>query len=162
MTPYTVALATLWMATVAHGQHLKTEVLWPGEPLVAFDLACDQARLERELSVWRLETAYDSERGEVLQWTFTMRQALGFNDVFLRREVEPPFEKLSIRVRNVGASLDLAVKIADVNHAEYRAGRMKLAGGGGWQEVEWGFDEFRVASWSKDPDGRFNWPVRYL
>jgi len=161
VTAHMLALLAL-LACSGSTQEMRTEVLWPGHPSAAFDLARDEARLRSEMTEWSLEDAKDPERGDVTRWAFTMKPGFGFNDIFRRREIERPFETLSLLIRNTDAPFTLSVKIADRGNAEYTPKPVRLEADGKWQRVDWPWSEFALAGWSKDPDGAFNWPAKYL
>jgi len=149
-------------ASLADGQPLQPQVLWPGHPASAFDAARDSARLERELTVWGIEDTTDPERGEVTRWSFRLKQDLGFNDIFWRGGIDRPFEQLSLWVKNLGPGFSLAVKLGETGGAEYTAPPIPLDAGGDWRKIELPFPRFRVASWSSDPNGTLDLPLRYL
>jgi hypothetical protein len=155
-------LAFLVHCSPSFAQELRTEVLWPGHPASAFDLARDEARLRKEMTAWSLDDAKDPERGEVTRWAFTMRPGFGFDDIFWRHEIERPFETLSLWVRNAGAPFTLSLKVADKGNAEYTPKPVALPGDGTWRRVDWPWQDFALASWSKDADGAFDWPAPYL
>ncbi len=147
---------------VAGCQELRTEVLWPGHPAAELDVARDKARLQKELTAWSLEDTQDAERGAVTRWAFTLKGDFGFNDIFRRREIERPFETLSLWVRNTGGPFSLSLKMADQGNAEYTPKPVRLEGDGKWRQVGWPWSEFALAGWSRDADGAFDWPARYL
>jgi len=157
------ALALLLAAaSFAHAQPLQPDVIWPGHPASAFDAARDSARLERELASWAIEDVTDPTHGEVTRWSFRLKQDLGFNDIFWRGGIERPFEALSFWAKNLGAPFSLAIKLGETGGAEYTAPPIPLDAGGEWRKIELPFPEFKVASWSSDPNGALDFPLRYL
>jgi len=139
----------------------QRELLWPGNPASALDLARDPARLEREFSVCRLEDFSDEMRRDVTQWTFSPRPGTAFNDVFWRGEVERPFSKLFLFVCNKRHGFTLAVKIGEEDGSEYTA-RREFLDPGDWQRVDFPFEEFALASWSKDENEALDFPLKYV
>lgn len=139
----------------------QRELLWPGHPASALDMARDQTRLEREFSRCRLEDVMDDLREDVTRWAFSPRPGTAFNDVFWRGEVDRPFEKLFFFVYSKSHGLTLAVKIGEGDGSEYTA-RREFIDPGDWQRIEFPFDEFALASWSKDENNTFDFPLKYI
>jgi len=131
-------------------------VLFDGSPATAWDTARDQARLGREFSVSELVQAPGC-----LRWRFVSK-GVSFNDIFLRRQVPHKFEAIRVLVRNEGAAVTLSAKVADAEFAEWTPEPVKLDAGAGWQWVEFPREQWRVAPWSNDADGRLDLPVQYF
>lgn len=127
----------------------------------AWDTARDAARLAREFVDNTIASATDGIEGPVLDWRFELREG-GFADIFCRRRVEAPFDRLRLRVRNLGEGLTLAVKLGDDGGAEWTVTPQLLPAGDAWRTVEFPWTDWRVASWSKDVDGELSLPCRYL
>jgi hypothetical protein len=157
---FVLALSCLAPAGRAVPQ-LQHELLWPGHPASALDMARNAARLEREFSVSRLEDFRDELRGNVTRWTFSPRPGTAFNDVFWRGEVDRPFDKLFFFVCNKSHGFTLAVKIGEQDGSEYTA-RREFLDPGDWQRIEFPFEEFALASWSKDENDAFDFPLKYI
>ncbi len=148
-----IAVAALAAAAAAFGaEELQRTVHFAGAPAGAWDSARDEARLNREYSRFTL-----SQGEGAAIWRFATKDP-AFADIFLRRPIEDAFSALALRVRNAGAPLRLAVKLADANGAEWTVPAVDLPAGGEWQEVRFPWEKFAVASWSKDANGRFDWP----
>jgi len=134
------------------------EVLFDGTTLEGWDTARDSARLKREFAV--SELALTPSRN-ALRWRFVSK-GVAFNDIFLRRPVGRRFDALRVRVRNLGAPVTLAVKAADANRAEWTANTTVLPTASEWTWVEFPWAQWQPASWSKDPDGRLDFPLSYV
>ncbi len=90
----------------------ETVRLDPPGNLAAWDRARDASRLEAEYHHNELTQADVPGEGQVIDWAFaTTRDA--YADIFCRRAIDRPFERLRIRIRNLGAPLKLAAKVAD-------------------------------------------------
>ena len=137
---------------------METEVLFDGAGLDDWDAARGAARLSREFSVSELTQV---EEPNALQWRFVSK-GVSFNDIFLRRETVRPFERFRMLVQNEGAALTLACKAADAGGAEWTANRSVLKASGDWQWVEFPRTQWRVASWSRDDDGKLDFPLKYF
>lgn len=156
-----VRLACLLIAALAVNAAclgIETEVLFDGTPASMWDAGRDQERLERELAVHEMTQATEPE---ALSWRFVSKE-FPFNDIFLRRGISRRFSTIRVRVRNEGAGLTLACKIADDGGAEWSANQVPLAAGQDWTWVEFPWEEWKVASWSRDEDGRMGFPLRYF
>ncbi len=140
----------------ASGAAVQREVLFAGTPADAWDSGRDAARMTREYARHEVTTT-----GNALCWRFVSREP-PFADLFLRRPIERPFTVLHLRLRNGGGPFRFAVKLVDANGAEYTVPPVALPASDAWQEVRLPWERFAVASWSKDPDGQFNWPARAL
>jgi len=137
----------------------ETTVLWDGHSPGDWDTARDSARLAAEFSLSDISPVVGPDEG--LCWTFVSK-GVAFNDLFLRKPIERRFERLRLRARNAGAALTLAVKLGDAHGAEWTAGQVPVAEGAEWQWVEFPWDDWRVASWSTDPDGALDFPTVHL
>jgi hypothetical protein len=130
----------------------ETDVLSGAGVPAEWDAARDANRLDRELSVHELRQEADG-----LRWRFTSKGPQ-FNDIFLRREVHAPFAEIVVRARNDGAALKLALKVRDANGAEWTVPAVPFAAGAE-QTFHFPADRWAVASWSKDADGRLDFPL---
>jgi len=139
----------------------RTTVLDSCDNTLCWDLGRSTDRIAREFTEDKIETVNDARRGKVLRWTFEPR-AVQFNDLFLRRRIGEPFESIGLWVRNRGEKLSFTMKLGDANGAEYSPKPLPLAGDGKWRRVVFSLRDFHVGSWSKDPDGRLDFPIRYL
>ena len=154
------AMMFLLGPTLGLAQPVETEVLFAGSGAEQWDTARSRARLEQEFSSSELGQA-ESDGQAVLTWRFVSR-GVGFNDIFLRRPVERFFDLLRFRVRNLGAPVTLACKVADASRAEWTANQVKLTAQQGWQWLEFPRSEWHVASWSSDRDGKLDFPLAYV
>ena len=116
---------------------LETEVLFEGAEAEAWDPARDRARLTREFSVAEL-TPLPNERG--VRWRF-VSNGVGFNDIFLRKPIRRPFERVRFSLRNRGEPLTVASKVRDANGAEWTAQTVRLPRTATWTWVEFPWDE---------------------
>lgn len=151
-------LTLLALLLVTLGQATETEVVFEGSNAALWDNARDASRLAQEFSKADLSAAKDPDS---ISWRFVSK-GVAFNDIFLRRPVDRPFSALRVRVRNEGAPVSLAMKLADAGGAEWTVKSVPLAAGGDWQWVEFPREEWKVAGWSNDPDGRLDFPLRYV
>lgn len=135
----------------------ETEVLFDGTGPAEWNTQRDSARLEREFSLSELAQAADPP---ALQWRFVSR-GVGFNDIFLMKPITRPFGRFRVLVRNEGAPVTLACKVRDDSRAEWTANRVPVEPGD-WRWVEFPREEWRVASWSSDPDGELTFPLAYF
>jgi hypothetical protein len=140
------------------GRAAEVEVLFEGDAASAWDTGRDAQRLAREFV--RSEVQPQSNPAAIA-WRFVSR-GVGFNDLFLRRPIERDFTAIRIRLRNVGAGLALAAKVADAQGAEWAVDRKPLGAGGDWQSIELPRSAWHVASWSRDTDGRLDFPLARL
>lgn len=153
LTPALLALSLLLAPETAR--------LDPPDDLAAWDLARDSNRLKSEYHHNDLTRAEVADQGSVLDWRFaTTKDA--YADVFCRRPIDRPFERLRIRCRNLGAPLKLAAKVADADGAEYTVTPFDLSTSEVWRNVEFPLTDWKLASWSKDGNDRLDFPTRYL
>lgn len=152
------AILSLLLLTATHAPASETEVLFAGTPAKAWDTARDAARLAKEFKSCR---ASEASGPASLVWQFTPKAAR-FNDIFLRRPIERDFDAIRVRVRNVGGPLTLSAKLGDAGGAEWTTARLALAAGGDWQWVEFPRAQWQVASWSRDANGKLDFPAAYL
>jgi len=139
----------------------ETVRLDPPGNLAAWDRARDASRLEAEYHHNELTQADVPGEGQVIDWAFaTTRDA--YADIFCRRAIDRPFERLRIRIRNLGAPLKLAAKVADKDGGEYVVTPADLPAGEGWREVEFPLNDWKLASWSKDGNARLDFPTSFL
>lgn len=148
-----VLLATCWPVSAD-----EVEVLFDGQPATAWDMARDAKRLKAEFTVCEVNPVADPPAAA---WRFATRR-ISFNDLFLRRPIEREFNAIRVRLRNVGAAMSLAAKAADAQGAEWTTGRTALAANGDWQWVEFPRSAWHAASWSRDADGRLDFPLAYF
>jgi hypothetical protein len=133
----------------------ETEVLFDGAGIGGWDTARDQQRLEREFAVSEL-TAVPAP--PALAWRFVSK-GVSFNDLFLKKPVERPFRQVRVLVRNTGEAVEFGAKVRDANGAEWTAPAVPLPSSGDWRWVEFPRDAWRVASWSRDADGKLDFPL---
>jgi len=152
-------VASLLVSPSAFPQLIST--LEPCDHLDRWDRARDAARIEREYVSNGLQIERDPERGQVLDWRFELR-SIQYSDLFLRREIDDPFQELRLWVRNVGEAVSFTLKLGDASGAEYTTQPIPLPANAPWQEVAFPLEEFHLAGWSADPDGAFDFPLRYL
>ena len=137
---------------------LETEVLFEGADVSEWDTARDRARLEREFSASELAPLPGEE---AFSWRFVSK-GVAFNDIFLRKPIRRPFERLRFRLMNRGESLTVASKVRDANGAEWTAPPVRLPSGSEWSWVEFPWDAWKPASWSHDADGQLDFPLTYV
>jgi len=158
--------AMIWavaLCSTAGAQGDLTAVRHVGPDPAAWTTARDSARLAQELVAFGVEAVDDDAEGRVLRWSFEMQPtAPGFNDLFCMRPVDRRFAALRVRLRNAGVGFALAVKLLEADGSEYTARRVTLDANGDWTDVEWPWDEFAVAPWSSDENGRLDRPLRGL
>lgn len=135
----------------------EVTVLFDGSDAAAWDTARDRDRLNREFSLSELSQI----EGPALRWRFISR-GISFNDIFLRRPVLRGFHKIRVQVRNAGANVTLAAKVGDADGAEWTANQVAVKAGADQQWIEFPWDEWKVASWSRDADGRMDFPLRFF
>lgn len=133
---------------------LETDVLFDGTGAAEWSTSRDSARLAREFSVSEVTQA---TAPDALLWHFVPRD-VSFNDLFLHRPIGLLFSAIRIRLRNEGAPFDLAAKVRDNGGAEWTLPAQRLEPGD-WREVELPREQWRVAGWSSDPDGRLDFPL---
>ncbi|MDX9980148.1 MAG: beta-galactosidase [Lentisphaeria bacterium] len=133
----------------------ETELLFGPGTEAKWDTARDENRLRQELSEHGLAPEADG-----LRWRFVSKEPK-FNDIFLRREVRAPFSEVVLRVRNDGSAVQLALKARDAGGAEWTVPALDLPSG---EEATLRFarKDWAVASWSKDADGQFDFPLAWL
>ncbi len=153
LTALTVLLLT-HRATLA----LETETLFDGTNLHDWSVARDDERLKREFSLSELAAAKEPA---ALQWRFVSR-GIGFNDIFLMKPIERRFDCVRVRIKNEGEPFELGVKVRDASGAEWTATKIPLARGGDWQWIEFPRAQWRVASWSRDADGKLDLPLAHF
>jgi Beta-galactosidase len=153
-------LATLTVLLLTHPATpaLETEAFFDGAESGAWSTARDDERLKREFSLSELAAAKDSA---ALQWRFVSR-GIAFNDIFLTKPIERRFDNVRVRIRNEGAPFELAAKVLDADGAEWTTAKIPLAQGGDWQWVEFPREQWHVASWSRDADGRLDFPLKHF
>jgi len=137
---------------------METEVLFDGTVPGDWSTARDQARLDREFSV--SELTCDGSHPSLL-WRFVSK-GVAFNDFFLMRPIARDFERFRVQVKNEGEPFRLASKVRDAGGAEWTANSIQLSQTADWQWVEFARDRWKVASWSRDPDGRLDFPLAYF
>lgn len=136
----------------------EVEVLFDGTRAEAWDTARDAERLKKEFSLSEVKAAANPP---ALDWRFVSR-GVAFNDLFLHRPVERDFTRIRVRVRNAGATLALAAKTREASGAEWTTPQTRLGANSDWQWVEFTRSDWRVAGWSRDADGRLDFPLDYF
>jgi len=145
--------AACWRAGAA-----EVEVLFEGTSSSAWDTARDAKRLATEFSLSEVKPQADPA---AVVWRFVPRSA-GFNDLFLRRPIQRDFTGIRLRVRNVGTAFSLAAKVGDAGGAEWTTARVPLPAAGDWQWIELPRSAWSVAGWSRDADGKLDFPLAYF
>ena len=112
-------------------------------------------RLDEEFSVSELVC---DERDSSLLWRFVSK-SVAFNDLFLMRPIARDFDRFRVRVKNEGEPFRLASKVREAGGAEWTASTVPLAKTSDWQWIEFTRDQWKVASWSRDPDGKLDFPL---
>jgi len=156
-----VSLAVLLLLATAPAVGARadeTETLFGGREVSAWSTRRDSSRLSAEFSMSEVAR---SEDGQALRWRFASR-GVAFNDLFLMQAIERPFRTIRVRLRNPGAPVTLACKAADAGGAEWTANRIELPSGDAWRWVEFPIALWKPASWSRDPDGKLDFPVAYF
>ncbi len=148
----TLAL-TLFAATLAHAA--ETEVLYDGAGVGDWTTSRDEQRIAKELALSELTGVADPA---ALQWRF-IPKGIGFNDIFLTRPIARRFDTIRLRVKNEGEGFELACKARDAHGAEWTANRVPLKAGEEWRWVEFPAAGWSVASWSRDGDGKLDFPL---
>lgn len=156
MKPYLIVAAAA-ICCVSWAQDTETEVLFDGSSIAAWDTARGAERTLEEFTHNDLTSEEDPAH---LRWRFASK-GVAFNDIFLRTPVERPFSELRVRIRNQGAGLDLSAKVADDKGAEWTVPAVHIEPGD-WRWVQFPREQWEVASWSRDPDGRLDLPLRYV
>ncbi|MFA6546472.1 MAG: hypothetical protein WCS99_18795, partial [Limisphaerales bacterium] len=137
---------------------LETETLFDGATPSDWSTARDDERLKREFSLSELVAA---DGPAALQWRFVSR-GIGFNDIFLVKPIARRFDAIRVRVKNEGEPFDLAVKVRDAGGAEWTAGRIPLVRGGDWRWIEFPREQWQAASWSRDANGKLDFPLDHF
>ena len=136
----------------------ETEVLFDGTHVEAWDVGRDADRLKREFS---LSEVRGTTNPTALLWRFVPKAA-PFNDLFLHRPLARDFTSLRVRVRNQGAAFALSAKVKEASGAEWTVPQVRLAASNDWQWVEFARADWRPGSWSRDADGRLDFPLEYF
>jgi hypothetical protein len=134
----------------------ETEVLFDGTGAGDWTTARDEQRIAKELALSELRPAADPS---ALQWRFIAKTGVVFNDIFLMRLIARRFDTLRLRVKNEGEGFELACKVRDAHGAEWTANRVPLKAGDEWRWVEFPAPDWAVASWSRDADGKLDFPL---
>lgn len=143
------------LATAGMARANEIETLFAPGVTGSFDNPRDAARMAEEFS--RHDLLVDAGNAE-LRWQFTSR-GVPFNDIFLRREITSPFTTIRVRLRNLGAPVVLAMKAPDAHGAEYTAARVEVPTSEEWRWIEFRAADLAIGSWSRDPDGRMDYPL---
>ena len=133
----------------------ETEVLFDGTGIGDWTTLRDDQRLAKELSLSELKSVADPA---ALQWRFVSKD-VGFNDIFLQRPIARRFDTIRLRVKNEGEGFELACKARDAGGAEWTAKQIALKAGEDWRWVEFPAPDWGVASWSRDADGKLDFPL---
>jgi len=133
----------------------ETEVLFDGTGAGDWSTSRDDQRLASEFSLSELKR---TEEPAALQWRFVSK-GVPFNDIFLVRTLARRFDTVRVRVKNEGEGFELACKTRDANGAEWTANRVSLKAGEEWRWVEFPAPQWAVASWSRDADGKLDFPL---
>jgi hypothetical protein len=145
-------------AACLRAEAAEVELLFDGASASAWNTGRDAKRLASEFTLCEVKPQVDPP---AVAWRFVPRN-VGFNDIFLRKPIEREFTSIRLRVRNVGGAISLAAKVADAQGAEWTAARVRLPAGGDWQWIELPRSAWHVASWSRDAEGRLDFPLAYL
>ena len=133
----------------------ETEVLFDGTGVGDWSTSRDDQRLASEFSLSELKR---TEEPAALQWRFVSK-GVPFNDIFLGRPIARRFDTVRVRVKNEGEGFELACKTRDASGAEWTANRVSLKAGEEWRWVEFPAPQWAVASWSRDADGKLDFPL---
>lgn len=144
------------LATAAWAAEMET--LFEGADTTAWSTARDGQRLAKEFSLSELTGAADPVS---LQWRFATR-GVAFNDIFLQRPIARRFDAVRVRIRNEGAAFSLACKVRDAGGAEWTTQPLALNAGGEWRWIDFPAADWKVASWSRDTDGKLDFPLASL
>ncbi len=150
-----LAAAAIGLYAVAAAE--EVEVLFQGSEVSDWSTARDPDRLSREFS---LSEVVGVKEPPALQWRFVSR-GVTFNDLFLMRPVERPFRALRVRLKNEGRPFQFALKVQDRDGAEWTVPPVALPTGD-WRELEFPRQQWQVAGWSQDPDGKLDFPLNYV
>lgn len=115
----------------------------------------DQTRLNEEFSV--SEVAPLAEPA-ALSWKFVVRNT-AFNDLFLTKPIDQPFQQLRVLVRNAGAPFEFTAKVRDADGAEWTVPPVKLDTSSEFRWITFPIEQWKLASWSRDADGRLDFPL---
>ncbi len=126
----------------------------------AWDSGRTEERLRSEFDTYDLEQRFDAKGVEAMRWRFRSK-SIGYADAFLSHEIGTVFRSIRVRLRNAGPPVDLAMKLIDAGGAEWTVEPIELAECG-WQWIRWDRSAFRIARWSRDPDGTIDLPIRGL
>jgi len=143
---------------VSSAAAVETEVLFEGATAEGWSTARDATRLSKELSLSDLAPAPETA---AMRWRFEPK-SVTFNDVFLDRPIGRRFDVLRLRVKNMGEALTLACKVRDADGAEWTAKRVEVGPGEAWRWVEFPRPDWTVAPWSRDTDGKLDFPLSCL
>ena len=152
-----VAAAAAAAAVPVLASNEDVEVLFDGSDPGAWDVARDVERVRREFSQSALTAA---GQPPALQWRFISR-GVEFNDIFLRRPIRRSFDAIRVTLRNAGEPFRLGAKTLDASGAEWAADPVDFPQGD-WREVVLRRDGWKPASWSRDTDGRLDFPLAYF
>ncbi len=142
----------------------ETQVVFDGTSVEAWDCARDPERLAREFVV---DEVAGVNEPPALWWRFVSRGVV-FNDLFLRSDpphgkfrVDRPFDRWRLRVRNEGEPCALALKLGETGGAEWTVPPVPLPRGD-WRWIEFPRHLWRVASWSRDANGKLDFPLSHV
>ena len=153
-----LALFAHLLVATATARADEVEALFDGTRVEAWDVARDTERLNREFSVSDVKAATNPP---ALDWRFVPK-GVPFNDLYLRRPIARDFANIRVRVRNDGTAFPFAAKVGDASGAEWTTSQVPLAASNDWQWVEFARPDWHVASWSRDADGRLDFPLEYF
>jgi hypothetical protein len=153
-----LSLAGFMLAAAAAAVANEVEVLFDGAHIEVWDVARDAERLNREFALSELNAAGNPA---ALVWRFVSR-GVPFNDLYLHRPITRDFESIRVRVRNQGTALIFAAKVGEASGAEWTTPPVPLAASNDWQWVEFARRDWRPAGWSRDADGRLDFPLAYF
>lgn len=148
-----LVLLVAWLICAGVGA-VETDVLFDGSGAKDWSTARDPERLNREFSLSEVVQAADPA---ALRWRFVPREA-AFNDLFLTRPILHDFSVIRVRVRCDGEPFELAAKTRDADGAEWTATQVHLDRGD-WRWVEFPRDQWHVGGWSRDNDGKLDFPL---
>ncbi|MBI4979816.1 MAG: beta-galactosidase [Spirochaetes bacterium] len=134
-------------------------VLFDASSAAGWDTRRDTARVAREFSV--SDIAQKKDDGAALLWTFTPR-SITFNDLWYPCTIGRKFARMKIIIDNRGAAFKFSIKTIEANNAEWTITPIPLAERSGVQEITVPVTELRQASWSKDANGRLDFPLNNI
>ncbi len=134
-----------------------TEALFDGRDAEQWDTARDTARLNAEFSN---STVTQTGNPSALDWSFTPRAGTTFNDLWWRKPFLSNFISIRVKLRNAGAPFTFSAKVTDADGAEWTTNQIALTAHSEWQWLNFPFPSWHVASWSNDPDGKLDSPIR--